>query len=157
GGLLSTSGNANGGIAGRRRFGPPVKKGLHRAAAHTTLAWPGTSRTVVNQCDRSMPFPDQVYPRAGAYVRGYRETIVRAWQTLDLDALDRAAALLGEAIHAGRVVYACGNGGSAAISGHLLCDFLKGIQTDTALRPKIISLASHLELITAIANDIAYE
>lgn len=104
-----------------------------------------------------MPFPDQIYSSAGAYVRGYREAILRAWQTLDLDALDRAAALLNEAIRAGRVIYACGNGGSAAISGHLLCDFLKGIQTDTPLRPKVVSLASHLELITAIANDISYE
>jgi phosphoheptose isomerase len=103
-----------------------------------------------------MSFPDQVYPTAGQYVSGYRDEIVRAWQTLDLGAFDRAAALLGEAIRAGRVIYSCGNGGSAAISGHLLCDFLKGIQTDTGLRPKVISLASHLELITAIANDIAY-
>jgi phosphoheptose isomerase len=39
----------------------------------------------------------------------------------------------------------------------LLCDFLKGIQTDTKLLPRVVSLASHLELITAIANDIAYD
>jgi D-sedoheptulose 7-phosphate isomerase len=37
-----------------------------------------------------------------------------------------------------------------------LCDVLKGVQTDTKLRPKVVSLASHLELITAIANDIDY-
>lgn len=104
-----------------------------------------------------MSFPDQLYSSAGAYIGGYRDAIVRAWQTLDLSALDRAAVLLNAAIRAGRVIYACGNGGSAAISGHLLCDFLKGIQTDTALRPKVVSLASHIELITAIANDIAYD
>jgi phosphoheptose isomerase len=103
-----------------------------------------------------MAFPDQPYPDAGSYAAAYRDAIVRAWQSLDPAALDRAAGLLDDAIRAGRIIYACGNGGSAAISNHLLCDMLKGVQTDTALRPKVISLA-HLELVTAIANDIAYE
>jgi D-sedoheptulose 7-phosphate isomerase len=102
-------------------------------------------------------FPDKLYPGAGAYVAGYRDAMTRAWASVDLAAFDRAAAMLAEAIRAKRMIYACGNGGSAAISGHLLCDFLKGIQTDTPLRPRVVSLASHLELITAIANDIAYE
>jgi D-sedoheptulose 7-phosphate isomerase len=103
-----------------------------------------------------MSFPDRTYPSAGAYIAAYRDEMARAWASIDLAAVDRAAALLDATIRAGRVIYACGNGGSAAISGHLLCDFLKGIQTDTALRPKVVSLASHLELITAIANDIDY-
>jgi phosphoheptose isomerase len=103
-----------------------------------------------------MSFPDKVYPSAGAYIAGYRDDITRAWASIDLAAFDRAAAMLDTAIRARRIVYSCGNGGSAAISGHLLCDFLKGIQTDTALLPRVVSLASHLELITAIANDIAY-
>jgi phosphoheptose isomerase len=104
-----------------------------------------------------MSFPNQVYPNAGAYITGYRDEMARAWQTVDPVAFDRAAAMLDAAIRARRIIYACGNGGSAAISGHLLCDFLKGIQTDTKLLPRVVSLASHLELITAIANDISYE
>ena len=51
----------------------------------------------------------------------------------------------------------CGNGGSAAIANHLLCDFQKGIQTDTAVKPRVVSLSSHPELITAIGNDIGFE
>jgi D-sedoheptulose 7-phosphate isomerase len=102
-------------------------------------------------------FPDKPYPTAGAYIAGYREAMAAAWASVDPAAFDRAAAMLAEAIRGKRMIYACGNGGSAAISGHLLCDFLKGIQTDTALRPRVVSLASHLELITAIANDISYD
>ena len=64
--------------------------------------------------------------------------------------------MIGDAIRRRRMIYACGNGGSAAISGHMLCDFLKGIQTDTALRPRVVCLSSQLELITAIANDVGY-
>jgi D-sedoheptulose 7-phosphate isomerase len=104
-----------------------------------------------------MSFPDHPFPSAGAYIAGYRDEKARAWASVDLAAFDRAAALLETAIGAGRLIYACGNGGSAAISNHLLCDVLKGVQTDTGLRPKVVSLASHLELITAIANDIAYD
>jgi phosphoheptose isomerase len=104
-----------------------------------------------------MNFPDKAYPGAGAFINGYRQAMARAWAGIDLAAFDRAAAMLAEAIRGKRMIYACGNGGSAATSGHLLCDFLKGIQTDTPLRPRVVSLASHLELITAIANDIAYE
>lgn len=104
-----------------------------------------------------MSFPDQIYPTAGRYIAGYRDEITRAWTSIDLAAFDRAAAMLDTAIRARRIVYACGNGGSAAISGHLLCDFLKGIQTDTPLLPRVVSLASHPELITAIANDLAYD
>jgi len=65
--------------------------------------------------------------------------------------------MLEAAIHNGHFVYSCGNGGSAAIANHLQCDFLKGAQTDTELLPRVVSLSSHLELITAIANDIAYD
>ena len=101
-------------------------------------------------------FPAKVYQRASAYFAGYRQAMAEAWETVDPAAFERGAAMIGEAIRGRRVIYACGNGGSAAISGHLMCDFLKGIQTNTALRPRVVSLASHLELITAIANDINY-
>jgi phosphoheptose isomerase len=104
-----------------------------------------------------MSFPDRAYASAGGYVAAYGEELVSAWQRLDGTAIDRAAAMLDTAIRAGRMIYSCGNGGSAAISNHLLCDVLKGVQTDTALRPRVVSLASHLELITAIANDISYD
>jgi phosphoheptose isomerase len=103
-----------------------------------------------------MSFPDRSYSSAGSYVAAYREEITLAWKSVDLAALDRAAAVLDTAIRDGRVIYVCGNGGSAAISNHLLCDVVKGVQTDTSLRPKVVSL-THLELLTAIANDIAYE
>lgn len=102
-------------------------------------------------------FPDKLYPAAGGYFTGYREAMAQAWASVDPQPFERAAAMLRDAIQGKRMIYACGNGGSAAISGHLLCDFLKGIQTDTPLRPRVVSLASHIELLTAIANDIAYD
>lgn len=103
-----------------------------------------------------MTFPDRVYTDAGSYVVAYREEIIRAWQSVRADAMDRAVAILSAAITSRRTIFACGNGGSAAIANHLACDHLKGVQLDTSLRPKVVSLA-HLELLTAIANDVAFE
>ena len=45
--------------------------------------------------------------------------------------MDRAAAILVDAYTRGAVVFACGNGGSAAIANHLQCDHLKGVRTGT--------------------------
>jgi phosphoheptose isomerase len=104
-----------------------------------------------------MRFPEQAYERAGDYLTAYRRNLVQAWQSVDLEAAERAATMLEATIAADRAVFACGNGGSAAVANHLANDCLKGVQTDTSLRPRIVSLASTIELITAIANDIAYE
>ncbi len=56
-----------------------------------------------------------------------------------------------------RNLYIFGNGGSAAIANHWVCDYTKGINEDTKLCANAISLSSNVELISAIANDIGYE
>ncbi len=103
-----------------------------------------------------MTFPDHSYDGIGAFLDAYAEQAAKALASIDRDRLARAAGILGAAVDGRRTVYACGNGGSAAISNHLHCDHLKGIQTDTSRRPKIVSLSSTIETITAIANDISY-
>lgn len=75
---------------------------------------------------------------------------------VDTLAVERAADFLTELFSSDRTLYVCGNGGSAAIANHLLCDFSKGIQTGTALRPRVVSLSAHVELITAIGNDLDF-
>ena len=68
-----------------------------------------------------------------------------------------AAGQLAAAYRAGGKVLLFGNGGSASISNHLVCDHSKGGQTDTDLRPKVVSLSTNMEMITAIANDISFD
>lgn len=102
-------------------------------------------------------FPSRRYVSAESYFAAYREDIIRSWSTIDVDAVTAAAQLLQECLKRDGIVYACGNGGSAAIANHLLCDYHKGIQTGTAAKPRVVSLSSHLELLTAIGNDIGYE
>jgi phosphoheptose isomerase len=105
----------------------------------------------------SVKFPVTSSPGAGWYFGAYAEEIARAAGSVEPAALDKAAAILLEAYTRGAGVFACGNGGSAAIANHLQCDHLKGIRTATDLAPRVVSLSTNVELITAIANDNGYE
>lgn len=104
-----------------------------------------------------MTFPDKAFKDAASFVDAYAEQLQAAIASVDRDAVRQAATVILDAYVASRCVFSCGNGGSAAISNHLHCDHLKGCQTDTKLRPRIISLSSMIETITAIANDISYD
>jgi len=53
------------------------------------------------------------------------------------------------------LILTLGNGGSAAIANHFLCDHSKGVAGETNFLPRIVSLSNSNELITAIANDIS--
>ncbi len=54
-------------------------------------------------------------------------------------------------------IFVCGNGGSAAIANHYVCDYLKFLRQNTNLKPKVISLSNSIETISAISNDIDYK
>jgi D-sedoheptulose 7-phosphate isomerase/D-glycero-D-manno-heptose 1,7-bisphosphate phosphatase len=102
-------------------------------------------------------FPNAPYARAGWYLEAYAGEMSRAASSIDPASLDRAAEILLEAYTSGARVFSCGNGGSAAIANHLQCDHVKGVRTATDLVPRVVSLSHSVELITAIANDMAYE
>lgn len=104
-----------------------------------------------------MTFPDQKYADIAAFAADYAEQFSKASASVDGGELQEAARRLDEAYARRATVYVCGNGGSASISNHLVCDHLKGVQTDTDQKPRVISLSSNIETITAIANDISYD
>lgn len=102
-------------------------------------------------------FPDRLFDGAGDYAAAYFEHYRLAAASVDPAALRRAGDLVGDVIAKGKTIYACGNGGSAAIANHLACDCLKGIRTGTDIKPRVHSLSTTVELITAIANDLSYD
>ena len=101
-------------------------------------------------------FPSQKYSTAGAFVADYASAMAKALNSVRHGEIDRAVTALKRAIQADRLIFTCGNGGSAAIANHLTCDCSKGIASNTTLRPRVVSLSATVELITAIANDMAY-
>ena len=104
-----------------------------------------------------MTFPDKPYPSIADYCDDYLTRLAHAGASIDRARLARACTLLDAAFARGAWLFVCGNGGSAAIANHLLCDVAKGIQTDTAVLPRVMSLSASMEIVTAIANDIAFE
>ncbi len=104
-----------------------------------------------------MSFPESKFGDAGSYAVAYFSKIKDAAATADLEQLKLAARILSKVYAQGRMVYSCGNGGSAAIANHLVCDHCKLVQTDTKLTPRIVSLSTTVEMITAIGNDISFD
>jgi len=104
-----------------------------------------------------MSFPEKRYDSISSYTEQYFGRIGAAAATLDHARLQEAAAILTDVYGRGARVYSCGNGGSAAISNHLVCDHSKLVRTDTDLQSRVVSLSSTVEIITAISNDISYD
>ena len=104
-----------------------------------------------------MTFPDKIFADAESYAGAYFAQINIAASSVNREKIERAAHVLAKTYSSDGTVYACGNGGSAAISNHLVCDHCKLVQTDTNLTPRIVSLSTTVEMITAIANDISYD
>lgn len=75
---------------------------------------------------------------------------------LNLENLFFASELIFQKIKSKKNIFVCGNGGSAAIADHYVCDFFKQLSKYTNLKANIRSLNSDQYLISAISNDISY-
>ena len=108
------------------------------------------------QSDRPR-FPAHQFDRADAYGGAYVAELSRAFGTIDLEHISRAAEIIIDAHRRDAAVFACGNGGSASIANHLQCDHVKGVRNGTDLTPRVYSLSTNVELLSAIANDLGYD
>src|SRR5579875_538741 len=71
-------------------------------------------------------------------------------------AVFEAARLTAEAMHSGRKLMVCGNGGSAADAQHLVAEFVSRLTVDRpALRA--VALTTDTSILTAIGNDYSYD
>jgi len=102
-------------------------------------------------------FPRHRIPSCGAYLDAYAVECSQAFSTIQRGQIDLAAQLLIDTLQRDCTIFSCGNGGSAAIANHLQCDCQKGVHTDTHYRPKVVSLSSNVEVVTAVGNDIGFD
>ena len=93
------------------------------------------------------------------FFKNYIENLNHCYSRLDIKKIENITELIFKKIKSKNNIFVCGNGGSASISNHFLCDFNKGIKISSKkkLLPKIISLSNSIEMITAISNDISFE
>ena len=75
----------------------------------------------------------------------------------NINELEKVPNKILETIKKNGTIYVCGNGGSAAIANHYVCDYSKFLRQHSKLKPKVISLSNNMEIITAISNDISYD
>jgi D-sedoheptulose 7-phosphate isomerase len=94
---------------------------------------------------------------AKGFARWYRARTLEQWERLDLAALSRVAALIERAQAAGRFIWVCGNGGSAASSAHIGCDFGKTAAKKGARPLKCVSLSDNTAFMTAVGNDLSFD
>jgi D-sedoheptulose 7-phosphate isomerase len=104
-----------------------------------------------------MSFIKKKYNNISNFSKDYISILSDTLHKVDFNSLSKIVSLIEKKIKNKKTLYVCGNGGSAAISNHFVCDYLKYMKTDNNLCPKIFSLSSSNELLTAISNDISYD
>ena len=90
---------------------------------------------------------------AKEYLLAVQEVLAR----LNHEMIDRMAEAIWRGYEQGRTLYLFGNGGSAALASHIACDIGKGTIARRGKRLKVMALTDNVALITAWANDKAYE
>ena len=88
-----------------------------------------------------------------AYYKRFAETLLG----FDKSPLADVLAVFDKVTAAGGTVWVAGNGGSAAISDHTVCDCSKGTYVEDQPPFRTVSLTSNVAMLTALGNDISYD
>lgn len=84
----------------------------------------------------------------------YRKELSRCFDELDQEKLQRVLIYL---MTRRSKIFIIGNGGSASTASHMAVDLAKGTQVKGYPSLRVISLTDNVGMITAWANDLAYE
>lgn len=107
--------------------------------------------------DTGMSRQEIVAPSGLSFSRDYKEQLIEALDTVDLESVGQAIEILSEARAKNRHVFVCGNGGSASTASHFVCDMVKGASFQRDARFRIMALTDSLATITAYSNDVGYD
>jgi len=92
-----------------------------------------------------------------SFIDDYYARFAAALEAFDRDALARVLGVFEGVAASGGILWVAGNGGSASISDHTVCDTSKGTHAKGAPPIRSISLAANNAMVTALGNDIGYE
>ena len=90
------------------------------------------------------------------FYNNYSSLLKKSLDSVDIKKFSMIVELLESTFKKKGQIFVCGNGGSAAIANHYICDYLKLLRYNTKFKPKIISLVDNIETLTAISNDLDY-
>ena len=90
------------------------------------------------------------------WLNHYIEQQKRALDSIKAEQIAPLIHTLREAHRAGKQIFICGNGGSAANASHFVTDLGKNSSEAMGVPFKVLSLNDNVSWITAIGNDYAY-
>jgi len=93
----------------------------------------------------------------GDFISSYYARYSQALLDFDKGPLADVLAVFDQVAAAGGTVWIAGNGGSAAIANHTVCDCSKGTYVEGHPPLRTQSLSANVPLLTALGNDIGYD
>jgi phosphoheptose isomerase len=103
-----------------------------------------------------MKFPNKKSKNFKDFLNLYKIEATKMFNEDHVEKLKKITNMLSKAYNSKKTIFVCGNGGSAAIAEHFVCDHQKLLDTTKKYKPRVTSLSSNLPLITALANDVSY-
>jgi D-sedoheptulose 7-phosphate isomerase len=91
------------------------------------------------------------------FVEDYYAKFAQILESFDKTPIEGIAKVFTDVAETNGTLWVAGNGGSAAISDHTVCDTSKGTHVDGHPPIRSVSLSSNGPMITAIGNDISYD
>lgn len=97
------------------------------------------------------------HPDLSSFATDYFAQFAEALTSFDKAPLQDVLAVF-DAVHAkGGTVWIAGNGGSASIADHTVCDYVKGTFVPGTSPFRMTSLTANNAILTALANDVSYD
>lgn len=91
------------------------------------------------------------------FVEDYYQQYIRVLNSFDKRSLEPVLEVFLNVRDNNGILWVAGNGGSAAIGDHTVCDITKGTYRENQPTLKSVSLTSNAAMLTALGNDISYE
>lgn len=91
------------------------------------------------------------------FVTDYYQNFAKAVLDFDKGPLADVLAVFDAVAEAGGTIWLAGNGGSAAIADHSVCDISKGTFAPGRKPVRAVSLSADGPLLTALGNDLSYD
>lgn len=91
------------------------------------------------------------------FVDEYYRSFVRVLESFDRAPLGAIVGVLEELAERNGILWVAGNGGSAAISDHTVCDTTKGTYVEGKPPFRSVSLSANGPMVTALGNDIGFD
>lgn len=91
------------------------------------------------------------------FVDDYYRSFADAIRSFDTQPLHGIMDVFDQVAAAGGILWTAGNGGSAAIANHAVCDCSKGAYVEGRPPLRTQSLSANTPMLTALGNDISYD